>query len=118
MLSNPNTPKRKDLGIASAVLVLSQLISVYNSSHNLSAQIDELKTSIDNVQSSQELYFVKKEEMKKVSYKLDAMNEQLIQIQRELRFIKNFAINDNPIETCSYVNINEDVQPSSIRGGI
>lgn len=116
MLSNPNAPKRKDLGIASAVLVLSQIVSVYNSSHNLSAQIDELKTSIDNVQSNQELYFVKKEEMKKVSYKLDAMNEQLIQIQRELRFIKNFAINDSPIETCSYENIMDDVPVSGGKG--
>lgn len=77
--------KKRDMGLAGAVIVLAQVISNFQSTRNLSNEIDQLKTEFHQVRSDQEQYFVKKEELKVVTVKLDSMSGQLSKIRNQIK---------------------------------
>lgn len=80
--------KRRDMGFASVVIVIAQIISsiqsTENVSSNLSNEISNVRIQLDEARSHQEKYFVKREELDKVVAKIDSMNSQLKKIKRHL----------------------------------
>lgn len=83
--------RKSDMGLTGAIIILCQVISSLQTSRNLSSEFDELKFQFLNAKAEQEQYFVKKEELKKVSFKLDSMNDRLDIIQKQIKFLKDFA---------------------------
>lgn len=71
------TIKKTDVGLAGAVIVLAQVLASFQSSKNLSEEMDKLRSDFRALKSEQEVYFVKREELNKVSIKLDKLAKQL-----------------------------------------
>lgn len=83
------TLKRRDMGFTGAVILLAQVMATLQSSRNLSNELDELKNQFNLVKTEQAKYFVKREELKQLALKLDAMNDQLIKIGHQIRKFKD-----------------------------
>lgn len=100
--------KKKDMGIASAVIVLAQFLSTFQSSHNVSGEIRDLKRSIEHVKIEQEKYFVRKEELKTVVTKLDHLASELSRMNDQIKSMrKDYAMLElDGDEVCS-IDLNE-----------
>lgn len=90
--------RRKDFGIAGALIVLSQLLSSFQSSQNVSKEIEKVKDDFNESLIEREEFFVRKTDIVAMTSKLDQMNEQLIKVNEQLNSLKsyvkdNFALN-------------------------
>lgn len=89
MDTRSNPLKKRDMGIAGAIIVLSQVISNFQSSKSISEEFKDLKNQFIQLQLDQEKYFVKKSDMKKVVSQLDKMNEELSKINDQIESIRD-----------------------------
>jgi hypothetical protein len=71
------TIKRRDMGIAGAIIVLSQAVTSLQSSHSISGQVEELKTQLETSKIEREQYFVRKTELVTVVAKIDKLSDQV-----------------------------------------
>ncbi len=80
--------KRGEMGIAGAIIVISQVLSQFQITRNTGKEVDELKQEFRQVKIDQEKYFVKKEEMRLVVNKLEQMASELASMTREIKSIR------------------------------
>lgn len=107
--------RKRDMGLAGAIIVLAQVLSSFQTSRNLSNEMDQLKSEFQIVRFEQEKYFVKKKELKNVIVKLDSMKVQLAGIRQQLRSIRHIALNDDDnIVGCSFKEA--ELVPTLLRG--
>jgi uncharacterized protein YydD (DUF2326 family) len=103
--------KRKDLGIAGAVVVIAEAITNFTSSRSISHEVIKIKDEIKDMKVEREQYFVRKTELSSVSKKLDKLNDQLIRVDDKIASIKkelklNFATmeyEDSDLIGCSEI---------------
>lgn len=81
--------KRRDFGIAGFMIVVSQLLSTLKSSQDISHDLARFKDDLEKSVLEREQFFVRKTEIASVSNKLDLVNEQLIRMNEQLKFLKN-----------------------------
>ncbi len=95
LLSKKPPPiRRKDVGIAGAVIVLSQLLSSFQSSQTVTTQMGHLQEEFQQLKVDRELYFVRKADIVPLTEKLDKLNDKLISINENVSVIKRF-LKDN-----------------------
>lgn len=99
---DPKTLKRTDMGLTGAVIILCQVISSFQSSRNLSQEIDQLKSAFHEEKAEHEKYFVKKEELGEVSLKLDKMSKRLFVIQKQIKNLNFVSSDSETIIGCRY----------------
>ncbi len=83
--------RRRDMGLASVAVILSQVLSSFQSNRDLSKDIQQIRTEFHQIRDDQEKYFVRKEELRRVDEKLDLMNTQLAQIRVQIKKIGDIA---------------------------
>jgi chromosome segregation ATPase len=81
--------KRKDMGLASVIIVLTQIISTFNSSQKNATDFKELKASFDDLHNYREKFLVKKDDLKSLTTKLDRLHSQFVKLNKEIKSIKN-----------------------------
>jgi|SRR6478672_1740524 len=86
--------KRKDLGIAASVVVVTQLLSGINSNQNTAQNMEKFKDEFHKSMIEREQYFVRKADIAPVNKKLDDVNEQLIRLTEQVASLKH-AVRDN-----------------------
>lgn len=96
--------KRRDIGLAGAIITLAQVLSSLHSSRNLSFEIDQLKAEFHLSKREQEKYFVKKEELKKVVTKLGRIDEKLAKISQQMNSMNTVwnQVDDDGTVGCTY----------------
>lgn len=86
-----------EMTFAGAIIVLAQVLSSFRSTQSVSSEIQKLREDLQQVQTNQEKYFVKKVELKKVVIKLDDMNKQLAKLNQQIKIIRgNYAFGFQP----------------------
>lgn len=73
--------KRRDMGIAGAIIILAQVLSSTQSAQNLSKEIAELKRDIEASNLEREQYFVRKTEIFSLTRKLDRVSDQVTSLK-------------------------------------
>jgi len=86
-----NSVKRRDIGIAGALIILSQAITSSQSSNSITNQIDELRNQLIQLKVDREQYFVRKDELKKVINKLDKMQVDIATINEQIKWLRHMA---------------------------
>lgn len=94
--------KRRDVGLAGAIIILSQFLSGLQSSNKVSDEIIKFKDEYHQSQVDLEKFFVRKSELSKVVKKLDKMNDQLVQMNEKIESMKEheFSLNEED-EVCA-----------------
>jgi Ser-tRNA(Ala) deacylase AlaX len=88
-LRDGNVPlRRRHMGLAGAIIIISQVITQYFSSSHSNKNISE---ELLQMKINQEKYFVKKEELEQVSSKIDKMRKDLADMNDKIRFIKRYV---------------------------
>ena len=82
------------MGIASLVIMVSQLVSTFQTSKGLSDDIKHLREEIAQVKHEHAKYFVKKEELRTVVKKLDHMAGELVRINDQIERLRDTAFFD------------------------
>ncbi len=82
---DPRLANKKDMGLAGAILVLSQVLSSYQSTQKVTAELADLKGAFTLMRSDQEKYFVKKEELVVVVRKLDQLVVEMSRVRRNIK---------------------------------
>lgn len=77
---------RKDLGIAGTVVVLSQLITSFQSQQTVTERIDKLSETIQVMRLDVEQFFVRKTDLQNLSHKIDQLSEQVAHIKEHLDY--------------------------------
>jgi hypothetical protein len=85
------TVKRRDVGIAAGVVVISQLISGVNSTQNATNTLEKFKDELNRISVEREQYFVRKVDIVPMNTKLDMVNEQLIRLTEQVASLKNYV---------------------------
>lgn len=97
--------RRRDMGLTGAIIVLAQVLSSFQANRNLSQDIEDLKSQIHQAKEDRQKYFVKKEEFQAVVITLDKMADQLDDINKEIKSIKDdyvsYAAEDGTV-SCVY----------------
>lgn len=73
--------KRWEMGIAGSILVLSQALSHYQLSSNLTTELDKVKEILQQSEVDRETYFVRKRDLRTITFKLDQLNERVISLK-------------------------------------
>jgi len=93
--------KGRDIGIAGAVIILSQLTTNFSSSKSITDKIESLANDIQTMKIEREEFFVRKSDLIPITERLDRLNEQLQAIQVKLNylkaFVKDYSLNDGTI---------------------
>lgn len=79
--------KRRDIGIAGALIVLAQAITSSKSADSINLQIEELKKSFIAAKIEREQFFVRKEELKGVVTKLDKLEIEIAKIGERINYL-------------------------------
>lgn len=87
----PPTVKRKELGLAGAVLLISQLVGSYQASQNVSAELVNFRADLQKNTIEREQYFVRKTDVIPVIDKLDKLSDKLAAIDLKLTSLKAFV---------------------------
>lgn len=93
-LAVKNPIKRRDMGIAGALIVISQFISSFQSSQSVSSEISKFKEDFNQLKVDREQYFVRKTDLAPVLTKLDSLNEQLVKLNEKVASLKR-VVRDN-----------------------
>ncbi len=88
-LPNASGVKKRDMGLAGAIIVISQLISNVQSSNKVSDEIIKFKDEYHQSQVDLEKFFVRKSELSKVVKKLDKMDDRLSQMNQKIESLKD-----------------------------
>lgn len=111
-LEGPEHPiGRKDLSLAGALIVLSQVFSSVQSSQNISTELSHFKDEFRESLLEREKYFVRKSDLQSLLVKLDSMNEQLTKVNEQLNNLRTY-VRENvsyefPIIGCSVQEADE-----------
>jgi hypothetical protein len=90
----PGSLKKRDMGIASILIVVSQLASTFQTSKGISDDIRDLRAEIASVRKDHEKYFVKKEELGTVVVTLNRMTKELVRINQQIKTLRDTAYID------------------------
>lgn len=96
MIPNEKIPslKRRDLGIAGAIIALSQLIGSFQNAHSVTSEIAKFKEEFQQSQIDREEFFVRKTDVAALSDKMDKMNENLVRMNEQIKVLKSFMRQD------------------------
>jgi hypothetical protein len=95
--------RRRHMGLAGGIIIVSQIITQYFSSSHSTKNIYE---EVRQIRSDQEKFFVKKEELESVSHKLDRLRKDLSEMDDRIKFIKRYVSSDSkskPINLSRFV---------------
>lgn len=81
--------KRREVGIAGAVIVIAQFISTFQSSQSVTNEIAKLREEFQQLRIDREQYFSRKTDLIPILTKLDKMNEKLIELNEKLASLKD-----------------------------
>ena len=82
--------KRRDVGIAGALIVLAQLFSDFKASHNVSSEILKFREEFQSSKLEREQFFVRKSELDSLGHKLEKINDQLFQLSQQVVSLRTF----------------------------
>lgn len=97
--------KRKDLGIAGAVIVLAEAASNFQSSRSVSTEVIKMHDELTIMKVERDAYFVKKTELANVMKKIDKMNDSIVSIDVKVGKLKQMMNAENSNEDlvgCAY----------------
>ncbi len=83
--------KRRDMGIAGILVVLSQILSSAQSQFSTSSEFKELRASFERLRNEQDQFFVRREEFKQVVSKLDKMSVDITEINDQIKIMRDNA---------------------------
>ncbi len=72
------------MGIAGAIIVLSQAVTSLQSSHSITDRIEQIKETIAVAKIEREQYFVRKTELATVMVKIDKMSENVSALKEQV----------------------------------
>lgn len=82
--------KKRDLGIAGAIVVLAELLSNFQSSQNVATEIVKFREEFAASNLEREQFFVRKSELGNLSIKLDKANDQLTKLNDQVVSLRVF----------------------------
>jgi hypothetical protein len=93
--------KNKDYSLPGAILiVISQLFSSFQSSDQISKEIDKFRNEFQQSLVDRETFFVRKTELADISRKIDKINNQLGRMTEQIKTLKSvYSYFDNTDET-------------------
>lgn len=83
------TARRRDMGIAGAVVILSQVLTNYQSTNTVATEIRELKDAIQDIRKEQRTTFARKEQLKSLETSMDEVKSELQEIKKQIRRLSN-----------------------------
>lgn len=83
--------KRRDMGVVGIIIVVSQLFTSFQSSQNVSEQLEHFRDEFSQSQVDLEKYFVRKTDVAVINQKLDKTNEKLAQIGEQIKNLKSLV---------------------------
>lgn len=89
------------MGLAGAIIVVSQIITQYFSSFHSTKNIS---VELEQIRLDQEKYFAKKDEVEKVSLKIDSLKKDLSEMNNKIKYIKRYVSNDHAMGLSSSLN--------------
>lgn len=92
--------KRRDMGIAGAIIVLSQALTSLQSSHSISGQVEELKNQLQTSKMETEQYFVRKTELVTVVAKIDKLSDQVSDLKNQFSKFQMHMEDKYSLEEC------------------
>lgn len=101
---NTSPVKRRDMGIAGFVVVVSQLASSFQSSQNVATEIVKFREEFHKSLLDREEFFVRKTEITNLISRLDEMNDHMIKLTEQVRTLTDsYAFQEaEGIVGCSY----------------
>lgn len=94
---------KNNLGVPGAILiVISQLISGYQSSNQISQEIVKFREEFQQSLVDREKYFVRKTELGELGHKIDGLNSKIIKMGEQIKALKGelFTYDEQAFETC------------------
>lgn len=91
--------KKRDMGIAGALIVLTQVLTNFHSSETVTDRIEELQKEFRQSLVDREQYFVRKIEIRDLSSKIEKVNGELIQIKNQVTSLKALLKDDYPADS-------------------
>ncbi len=85
MIKHQSLLKRRDISLTGAIILISQALTSFHSSHRLSKEMEAFKASFLQLKIDQEKFFVKKEELKTVVTKLDSVKKELTELNEQIK---------------------------------
>ncbi len=82
---NTGAVKRKDLGIAGTLIILSHAFANYQTNKTITNDIASLHDEIQEMRLENEKYFIRRIEVEILASKMDKMNEKLVKLTQALR---------------------------------
>lgn len=104
------TARRQDMTIAGAVVIISQVLTNYQSTTTVATEIKELREAIQSIRTEQQNTFAKKEQVKAISSSMEDVKSDLQEIKKQIKMLSNqyaqtdIYENDDAIE-CSYFSM-------------
>lgn len=94
--------KRTDLGIGGSLIVLAQIISSVHHSNHLSYEIKQFKEEFRLSIDERNTFFVRKSDVLSMQTKIDEINNQLVGLKKDLKWLKDNSYVDLQIhpEVC------------------
>jgi len=86
--------KRRHIGFAGAAIVLAEALSNFKSSEKVSNEILKFKEDFQASKVEREQYFVRKEELNKLSQKMDKVNDQLVELHTQVASLRSYLKNE------------------------
>lgn len=106
------TVKKRDMGLASVAIVVSQIISSFQSSQSITREISQLKEEVQQIKFDREQLFVRKTDLVPITLRLDKMNEQLDALTQTVNLMKRtvdeYALNDESCQDNLFTKATED----------
>jgi predicted nuclease with TOPRIM domain len=84
----PNPLKRRDLGVASAILIATQVFTSVQSFESVNKKLEELSEQVNELRLEREEFFVRKTQLDAVSSKLDKLTEEVVKVREDLTSVK------------------------------
>lgn len=91
---------RRQIGIASALIVLSQTITSFQSTDTISKQIREIQADLAASKVEREEYFVRKTELAALLTKIDSMSTEVSRVKEKLSAIQSRMEQTYSLEEC------------------
>ncbi len=86
------------MGLAGAVIVISQFLSNFQSSQTVSSEIVKFKEEFQESIVDREKFFVRKTDISPVLAKLDLLNVQLVKLNEKVSSLKRAVKENNSFE--------------------
>jgi septal ring factor EnvC (AmiA/AmiB activator) len=91
---------RRHIGIASALIVLSQAITSFQSTDTISKQVREIQSDLAASKVEREEYFVRKTELAALLTKMDSLSSEVSRVKEKLSAIQSKKDQNYSLEEC------------------